>query len=163
MWLMTPSGFLSAVKHRDKPDTILVRARCREDLDQLIEQVPDAQPWEDKNADYLWRLECSTEEWASAVAYFALTIEYDNFKSAVKSEKHKRAYMRVWTTLLSELQGFKFSKQPHYPVPFQATQWDEPDEGPRCWVCDAPKQHEDGICPANCDGFDLTGRYDEEY
>ncbi|MCP9491271.1 MAG: hypothetical protein MSC31_15550 [Solirubrobacteraceae bacterium MAG38_C4-C5] len=34
MWLLTPRGFYSVVANHDDPETVLVRARVREDLEQ---------------------------------------------------------------------------------------------------------------------------------
>lgn len=99
MWTMTTIGFFSAVQHRDDPDDVLVRARCKEDIDALAELIPGTEPWEDLKADYRWRLRCSKMQWAETVAFLALSVDYDNFKSAVESEKHHEAYSEVWGVL----------------------------------------------------------------
>ena len=39
MWLFTTDGFYSAVTHREAPDTVVVRARARDDVLRLIEAV----------------------------------------------------------------------------------------------------------------------------
>jgi hypothetical protein len=99
MWLMTTRGFYSAVQHRDDPDRILVRARCRRDLDAIADLVP-GEPVLLEHADYAWRVETDRATWRAAVAVLAAEIDYPNFKSAVTDHAHHDAYMRVWSALL---------------------------------------------------------------
>ena len=35
MWLMTTRGFFSVVAHNADPDRVLIRARCRGDIDAV--------------------------------------------------------------------------------------------------------------------------------
>lgn len=37
MWIFTKDGFFSAVEHRDNSDLLMIRARCREDIERLAE------------------------------------------------------------------------------------------------------------------------------
>lgn len=107
MWIVTTQGFLSAVAHRDEPDSVIVRARTREDIEALRRQIPDIEPFEDAAADYRHRAVVSRAEWVSAVAQLASEIEYDNFKSEVaRCQGPERAslYGRVWAVLRT-LQG----------------------------------------------------------
>ena len=102
MWLMTPQGFYSVVADRDDPEGVLIRARTREDIEALREQIPDLEPFEHRRADYRWRARASRAEWAIALALLAGDITYPNFKNAVaRSQGSERAtlYARVWTTL----------------------------------------------------------------
>ena len=55
MWVMTTRGFYSVVQDDDDSNTVLVRARVREDLDSLAKIVPSLEPWHDPVADYDWR------------------------------------------------------------------------------------------------------------
>lgn len=95
MWLMTTRGFYSAVQHRDDPDRLLVRARCRADLDALADLVP-GEPQRIETADYPWRIEVTRAAWQAAVQVLVAEVTYDNFKSAVHDEAHHAAYLRVW-------------------------------------------------------------------
>lgn len=107
MWILTTRGFLSVVAHREEPGCVLVRARRREDLEALREQLPDLELREDRAADYRWRTTLTRESWAAALARLAGQIDYDNFKSAVaRRQGAERAapYGRVWAELRS-LQG----------------------------------------------------------
>jgi hypothetical protein len=101
---MTTKGFFSAVQDRNNPTRVLVRARCKEDIDALAEYLPNSKPWRLVRSDYEWRLSCTAIEWASVLMEFALAIDYDNFKNAVKREQGpERAwiYTRVWSALLA--------------------------------------------------------------
>ena len=35
MWILNMDGFFSAVEHCNKPDHLMVRARCKDDSDRL--------------------------------------------------------------------------------------------------------------------------------
>lgn len=103
MWVMTTAGFFSVVQHRDDPDKVMIRARCEEDINALAELIPGAQPVNTPNADYTWRITVSAAEWVHALTTIALDVDYPNFKSAVKSPKHKAAYTRVWGVMYDAL------------------------------------------------------------
>lgn len=100
MWTMTRRGFYSVVAHRDDSARVLVRARCERDIRALRDLLPDAEPTTTPDADYLWRLECSREQWSGAVAKMATEIDYPNFKAAITDKAHHRAYLNVWYDLL---------------------------------------------------------------
>lgn len=103
MWVITTRGFYSAVAHREEPDRLIIRARCRSDIQALRDLLPDAEPYRLERSDYEWRLECWAAEWASAMAVMALEVDYPNFKDAVKERQGvRRAHilMHVWQALL---------------------------------------------------------------
>lgn len=100
MWLITTRGFYSAVEHTDDPDRLLVRARCRADLDNLSDLVP-GEPVFLEDADYPWRVETTRAVWRAALAALADEVTYPNFKSAVPEPVHHDAYLRVWGALKS--------------------------------------------------------------
>lgn len=110
MWLMTPRGFFSTVQHREYPSLVLVRARCREDLENLCELgenhpgmigVDSKAILETKISDYPFRLIVSARAWQMLVSLMAEEITYANFKSAVHAVNDQRAstYMSVWSAL----------------------------------------------------------------
>lgn len=96
MWLMTTRGFYSVVQHRDDPDRVLVRARCKADIDALADLLPDAEPILLHDADYAWRIDVPRAVWAAALQTLTAEIAYPNFKSAVHDPAHHDAYLRVW-------------------------------------------------------------------
>ena len=98
MWLMTTRGFYSAVQHRDDPDRILVRARCRRDLDAISDLVP-GEPVLLEHADYAWRVETDRATWRAAVAVLAAEIDYPNFKGAIDDPDRHDLYLEVWRVL----------------------------------------------------------------
>src|SRR4051794_4472799 len=55
MWLVATQGFYSVVAHRRHPDRVIVRARAREDLEALRDQIPGLRVFSDPHADYRWR------------------------------------------------------------------------------------------------------------
>jgi hypothetical protein len=102
MWLLTTQGFYSVVAHRDRPGTLLVRARTRTDIEALRVQILDLAPFEDESADYRWRAEVSREQLAKAVAQLAEEIDYPNFKNAVadaQGPEREGLYQQVWQVL----------------------------------------------------------------
>lgn len=102
MWLITAQGFYSVVAHRNDPEKLLVRARVREDLETLREQIPDMRIFSDRQADYRWRAIVSRAEWVVALAQLAEEIDYANFKNAVRDSQgadRSRLYARVWEAL----------------------------------------------------------------
>lgn len=107
MWVLTTQGFYSAVARRDEPDTVIVRARTREDIEALSRQIPGIEPFEDPAADYRHRAVVSRAEWVAAVAQLASDIDYDNFKDEVAERQGSRRaslYGQVWG-VLRRLQG----------------------------------------------------------
>lgn len=103
MWLVTPYGFYSAIAHRSKPDTLIVRARARTDLETLIERFElNATIETILKADYPHRIELPKSTWADVVARMAQSIDYANFKDEAKRVSGKRradVLMRVWSAL----------------------------------------------------------------
>jgi len=101
MWLFCKRGFFSAVRHNDKPDTILIRARVKSDLERLAK----AHGYTFKvafssSADYSYRTEIPQSEWAKIVASEAEAIDYGNFKNAVHDGTGRDdAYMEVWSAM----------------------------------------------------------------
>lgn len=147
MWVFTPQGFYSAVVHRDDPSLVLVRARAREDLENLQAQLPGLVIFEDEAADYLYRSIVKREDWKRALGELADAMDYDNFKDAVterQGEERHRLYIRVWGVMLS-LQpkrwshfGDFFGGQPTLPL----------DDGDHLWADlqdDAIPEHEGGL------------------
>lgn len=116
MWIQTRHGFFSIVEHREDVNTVLIRARDRDDLVNLCGVAADWKRKEngprpagfeadriirDDAADYLWRLIVPRGAWREVSDWLMLDIDYDNFKNAVKEKNPSRAtlYMRIWTTL----------------------------------------------------------------
>lgn len=102
MWLLTPRGFYSVVANNDDPETVLVRARVRGDLEELADLVGGLEILETPERDYRWRAVVSRTAWSGALVLLAAEIDYPNFKSEVALRQgHERAgvYHEVWATL----------------------------------------------------------------
>jgi len=106
MWAFTEFGFFSAVQHRDRPETVLVRGRFKEDIGTLAKMARDASG--DKSirlrstpeADYPYRVIMPKDLWARLLAAMAQEIDYDNFKNHVHGEPDRdRALMAIWAAL----------------------------------------------------------------
>ncbi len=88
------------VEHGDP--AVLIRARTRDDLLALREQLPLLELSESRNADYRWRARLLRLEWVAAAAPLADTVDYPNFKDAVANlQRSRRAelYGRIWAEL----------------------------------------------------------------
>lgn len=108
MWIFCKLGFFSAVQHRERPDTLLVRGRFSGDLESLLDSLsPEDRELcstvaETPNADYLYRLEMPKRVFAKAVGEIAGEINYDNFKNSVHEgyrSPRDLAYMGCWSEL----------------------------------------------------------------
>jgi len=101
MWLFCKSGFFSAVRHNDKPDTILLRARVKGDLARLAKAHGCAYKVEfSPHTDYSYRTELPQSEWAKIAEREAEAIDYGNFKNAVHDGTGRDvAYMQVWEAM----------------------------------------------------------------
>lgn len=106
MWVVSTRGFYSVVQHLDHPDTVLIRARSRADLDRLV-ALADAmvQPIGEieatPHADYPYRLTAYRHVWQVLLVALADEIDYPNFKTAVAVVNRDRAdtYHGVWQVL----------------------------------------------------------------
>ena len=98
MWIVLNKSFLSIVKNRNNENQLLVRARVNGDIEKVF---PDADIFEDKDADYKYRSYIDREVVANAIGKELLNINYDNFKSSVSKDDGIRgnAYMKVWIAL----------------------------------------------------------------
>lgn len=113
MWIFTPMGFFSVVVHRDKRRTVMVRSRCRGDLDafrgKYCQKLTETRflSW----SDYPYRAECS--RWAFAHAMFRLCLDmtYTNFKSSVPQPARHNLYMDIWGKLKGGERSGAFGKE----------------------------------------------------
>ncbi len=104
MWLLTPRGFYSVVANRDDPETVLVRARAREDLEALQDVVEGISVTETLHRDYRWRSVVTRTACSVGLVLMAAEIDYGNFKAEVERRQgRERAdlYHDVWETLLA--------------------------------------------------------------
>lgn len=105
MWMATKYGFYSTVANRDREDGVVVRARARQDLENLCELGkldPGVIQGPDPAADYRWRVFLGRDQWQRVAGLMVADIDYPNFKNAVGARDRKRAhiYSDVWLAML---------------------------------------------------------------
>lgn len=103
MWLFTKIGFFSVVRHRDRPDQVLVRARFRDDIERLLKYM-DAEGMsvdDHSGRDYAYRVVIPQVLWADTARRLAEDIDYPNFKNAAHTGHRGRdnALFDVWDVM----------------------------------------------------------------
>lgn len=99
MWLLTETGFYSIVQKLGD-NHLTVRARVKEDLDNLRTLVPElGETIENAGTDYPYRARVSKAALAAGMARMITGIGYDNFKEHV--------YAVQQSTALGRLQGLR--------------------------------------------------------
>lgn len=98
MWVFFPNAMLSIVAHRDKPDTLLVRARFRGDIERVL---PGVRVTRTPRADYLYRAEVSRIAMAGLLSEHANTMAYANVKGAIPMGDRRRSHAMhdVWQVM----------------------------------------------------------------
>jgi len=103
MWLFTKYGFFSVVQTYDDPEKMMIRGRCREDLERLaafaLDQAAIGLPdnvIETPKADYHYRLICDRADWLVIAYELAQDVDYGNFKNQIKDDYRHSLYERVW-------------------------------------------------------------------
>jgi len=108
MWIfIRDTGFFSIVQNdRCQPGELVIRARCRGDLDKLQEKLLADYGFAGKvidtpKADYNCRMFAARSIVAQAIAQAVTDITYDNFKNTIPSAETARhdAYFNVWSAM----------------------------------------------------------------
>jgi len=99
MWLFTQFGFFSIV--RKKAGEFHVRARIKQDLENLVRHVELASPIiVTKQADYRYRIVTDADSISRIMRVLAERIDYDNFKGRIGKLPDQRgksdALHRIW-------------------------------------------------------------------
>jgi 8-oxo-dGTP pyrophosphatase MutT (NUDIX family) len=103
MWLFTLCGFYSIVQEPGRPH-LRVRARVKEDLDQLRERyLPELGPARGQaGADYPWRAAVPRAALAQALGRIVMDIHYTGFRDEVAARQgldRAARYQQVWGAL----------------------------------------------------------------
>lgn len=112
MWHFTSGGFVSAVQHRDDHSKLMVRARDKQSLTTLVDDIAAATgearyTYDDvisvEPADYAWRIVVSKADFKLFLNYEVdAFLDYDNFKSELTRTRGKTyhdAAMKVWVAM----------------------------------------------------------------
>lgn len=107
MWLATKVGFYSVVQHKNRKNCYIVRARCREDIENLINGIPsinNESVVETRDADYRFRLNINKYQFNALMGFLSNSVDYPNFKDEIKSSKQQKDklsfYTKIWFTML---------------------------------------------------------------
>lgn len=97
MWIFFNDAMLSIVAHPAKPNTLVVRARAKGDIERVF---PGSKVTRTPQRDYLYRTE--VERWAVAEAISDRAHENaaTNFKDSVAENDRHDAYAEVWRVML---------------------------------------------------------------
>lgn len=100
MWLFTETGFLSAVRHSENPDVLIVRARDEESLRGLSEAA-QTQIVATPEHDYPFRTMVSKDLFAEWVLEQVSNLDYTNYKAHMWSERPEfgDALHDVWVAM----------------------------------------------------------------
>ena len=96
MWIATNKGWLSIVNHRDKQGVLLVRARNKNHIESIFE---DVEVYVDEKADYPYRADIEEIEVSRIIGDMLLDITYDNFKASVEDRDYHTYLSEVWTVM----------------------------------------------------------------
>jgi len=107
MWLYTRQGFYSVVEHFKKPDTLVVRARLREDIKRFnlfckrVARLKKVKRYKrTPKADYRYRVEISREDFMTVMTMLIWDLTYHNFKGEVHGNRDRdNAYMECWSAM----------------------------------------------------------------
>jgi hypothetical protein len=103
MWIFLSNSFLSIVDKGDTSgQTLLVRARKAGDIEAVF---PNAEVIEGIGTDYQYRARIDREYVAQVIADQVRSIQYPNFKSAVKDINRHDAYMDTWQAMFRFQEG----------------------------------------------------------
>jgi hypothetical protein len=95
MWLCTQLGFFSVVQK--SPDAFHIRARCREDLEQLALATGTGTAVASySGSDYPWRIITSGADLSRFMSVLTTSIDYGNFKSAIASTPAQRSKVSAY-------------------------------------------------------------------
>jgi len=105
MWLFTKHGYYAVVKDYKEDDVFWIRARIKEDLDNILAEIDLKNPsiqYKDY-ADYKYRLKVSKKEFTEIMLFFAEHLDYSNFKNMMDDNANQRhkifAYYEVYNVL----------------------------------------------------------------
>jgi hypothetical protein len=110
MWLATQHGFYSIVQ---KPiGQFHVRARCREDLENLITLADIGSPLHHtSDGDYAWRIVVGQKDVSTIMAVLATSIDYRNFKDRIHETPDQEDKLPAYSCLWSEMLTYQTTKE----------------------------------------------------
>jgi hypothetical protein len=101
MWIFTETGFVSAVRHFNEKDKLVVRARDKESLESLANSV-GLDIVSTPSNDYPYRVFVADSVFATWLSKQTMAVDYTNFKNRVHDTRghgFADALMSVWSTM----------------------------------------------------------------
>jgi len=100
MWVFTETGFLSAVRHSENPDALIVRARDEESL-RGLSKAAQTQIMATPEHDYPFRTMVSKDLFAEWVLEQVSDLDYTNYKGHMWSQRPEfgDALHDVWVAM----------------------------------------------------------------
>ena len=102
MWVFTQTGFLSAVRHREDADALVVRARDLESI-QAIADFAESDIITHAGSDYPYRVFIKDESWQKFLLKAVEELDYDNYKNRMhhlRDDRFCNALSSVWSAML---------------------------------------------------------------
>jgi hypothetical protein len=103
MWIFTDTGFISAVRKPERPDSLTVRARDRKSLEALA-TLAGAEIKRSPNGDYPYRVFVTDSLFNQWLLERTAELDYSNFKNQVaktRGYQFAHALADVWTAMLA--------------------------------------------------------------
>jgi len=100
MWVFLSDAFFSIVEVKDRPESLLVRARFPDDIPRVFDCV-GAKVQHTPDADYAYRAVIARDTVAFVISSEVNRIDYTNFKNSVTDEWRAHAYLNVWAHMAS--------------------------------------------------------------
>ena len=102
MWLCTKLGFFSIVQK--DADIFHIRARCREDLEQLSTAAGIGTPVSSfPGSDYQWRILCPAADLPRFMQAIIASVDYGNFKNAIAADSLQRKKLASYHSIHHEM------------------------------------------------------------
>lgn len=104
MWIMSRSGFVSLVQHRDDPSLIRARARRLEHLTKTFDLTSlDVEDLGEEAPDYRWHADVSREKVIESLMAEVNDIDYESHakeEMAGDDDVYYASLLRTWSAML---------------------------------------------------------------
>lgn len=107
MWQFINTSQVSIVKHRDKPNTLLVRARTKTHIKEFVTEEFADRIFYLQNADYNYRAELTYDEVKKVVCQKIDEIDYFDFKGSIPKGGEYDAYYEACHDVWRVMDRFK--------------------------------------------------------
>lgn len=135
MWLATQHGFFSIVAHREDKNVFLVRARVKNDLEnvvRLFESLYTKRHLDDRRflihedalADYRFRMFITGRELYELMRLFVYRLDYPDFKSRIKETEDQVDKIEIYSKTWSMFNEYQYEKLEQERVDFVDSEYE---------------------------------------